>query len=176
MALLGLVSDTHSLFDPQLENLFRGVEQILHAGDVGAPEVLEKLEAIAPVIAIKGNIDEKYPTKKLPATRRIELRGQRLLLIHDAGKPALPTPALRRLLDEEDPAIVLSGHSHQARLSQVEGRLFVNPGAAGKKRFRLERTAGLLGLEPARARIEIYSLEKPGLPLYLEGDFPLAKR
>jgi uncharacterized protein len=140
---------------------------------VGDPAVLARLEEIAPVAAIKGNIDAKFPTKRLPAELTVECEGKRLLLVHDAGKPLAPVPAFRKVLDRENPAIVLSGHSHRARCARVGDRIFINPGGAGKKRFKLERTAGLLRLSADRARVEIYSLEKPGLPLYLEGDFPL---
>jgi len=176
MATLGLVSDTHGLFDPQLRELFAGVEEILHAGDIGPSAVIEELSALAPVSAIKGNIDERYPTKSLPAVRAVEKAGQRFLLVHDAGKPVKPTPAFRELLHARAPTIVVSGHSHKARMEQVGDRLFINPGSAGKKRFSLERTAGLLKITGNKVRVEIFSLEKPGRPLYLEGEFLIPKR
>lgn len=175
---LGLVSDTHSLYDPLLDRLFAGVDAILHAGDVGSAEVLESLGRLAPVHAIRGNIDEKKPTRHLPAHLAVELGGWRFLLLHDLGKPAKPNPAAARLITREDPTIVLAGHSHNALLEEAAGRFFVNPGGAGKKRFKLQRTAGILRLDGPRAAAEIFSLEDPALPLWKHRDFfrPAARR
>lgn len=168
---IGLVSDTHSLYDPLLDQLFAGVDAILHGGDVGSLAVLESLERHGPVHAIRGNIDEKKATSHLPDHLSMDLGGWRFLLVHDLGKPAKPHAPVARLIAKEDPVIVLAGHSHHARLEELSGRFFVNPGGAGKKRFRLQRTAGILQLGRDRAAAEIFSLEDPAMPLWLRREF-----
>jgi putative phosphoesterase len=172
--LLGLISDTHGFFDPALPALFAGVEEILHAGDIGKGAVLERLGALAPVSAIRGNIDEKLPTRALPVELALERQGAKIFITHDAGKPGHRPAPLAAAIERFRPGIILSGHSHRASILRADGRIFVNPGSAGKKRFNLKRTAGLLHLSADLVRVEIYSLEGPAPSRYLAGDFPLA--
>ena len=156
---LGVVSDTHGLFDPKLSDLFRGSAFILHAGDVCGQEVLDRLESIAPVLAIFGNCDTPPLSLKLPPWRTEAIAGHRILILHDLGKPELLNPAASALIARERPNIVISGHSHQGRISIYGDMLFVNPGSAGRKRFKLLRSAAVLSLSKNKARAALFSLE-----------------
>jgi uncharacterized protein len=128
--LIGLIADTHGLMRPEALAALQGVSQIIHAGDVGAPEVLEALNAIAPVTAIRGNVDHGLWVQALPATRVVEVDGLLLYVLHDLGALDLD-PAAAGF------AAVISGHSHQPRIERRKGVLFVNPGSAGPRRFKL---------------------------------------
>jgi putative phosphoesterase len=127
---VGVISDTHGLVRPQALAALAGSDLIVHAGDIGAPEVLEALEAIAPVHAIRGNNDVGGWARSLPETRRVEAGGEVLYVLHalaDLGRD--PGPA--------GFAAVIAGHSHRPSLERREGVLFVNPGSAGPRRFTL---------------------------------------
>jgi putative phosphoesterase len=138
--LIGVISDTHGLLRPEAVEALRGVEHILHAGDVGHICVLERLREIAPVTAIRGNVDLRGPCAELPVTDVVELGGKLFYLVH----------SLRDL--DIDPvkaevAMVVSGHSHQAEVSVNRGVVYFNPGSAGPKRFSLPVTLGLVTVE-----------------------------
>lgn len=155
---IGVVSDTHGYFDPRLREVLAGVETILHAGDVDSPDILEELEQIAPVYAVRGNVDGIE--LGLPLTRTLHFEKVQVEILHilpaqpselnawsnkaSAGKPI----AKRRVifLRTFDPAtrVVIFGHSHQPCLLTISKKLFFNPGSAGKKRFSLPRSCGLL--------------------------------
>lgn len=146
--LLGLVSDTHGYLDPDLVDTFKeqGVDRILHAGDVGRPEVLEQLEEVAPVTAVRGNIDGGE-LRFLPLEEVIEVGGKRIALLHIAGSPKRPRKAARELLRAENPDILVVGHSHIAVVGKVGETLWINPGAAGRQGFHHQRLAGLLSID-----------------------------
>lgn len=129
--MVGLVSDTHGWTHPFLREAFAGAELIVHAGDIGRPEVLEELGEIAPVAAVKGNIDGG-DLRFLPLERVEEVGGIRIAVIHIAGSPRSPRPATRELLDRERPDVIVVGHSHVPVVGRVKGALWVNPGAAGR--------------------------------------------
>ncbi|HYX90003.1 MAG TPA: metallophosphoesterase [Myxococcaceae bacterium] len=156
---IGVVSDTHGYFDPALPELLSGVEAILHAGDIVGGSVLDALERIAPVIAIVGNNDGPPLSSELPEWRTVELDGERILLVHDLGKPERVRPPAAKLLARERPSIVVSGHSHAGRVDVRDGVLFFNPGSAGKKRFRLLRSAGFLVFHSRVVEARLVSLE-----------------
>lgn len=135
--LVGVISDTHGLLRPEAEAALRGSEHILHAGDVGDPDILERLRRIAPVTAIRGNIDVGGACAELPATEMVELAGRSVYMLHD-----------RQTLDL-DPvaagiAVVVSGHSHRPAIQWHKGILYFNPGSAGPKRFSLPISVGFL--------------------------------
>ena len=155
---LGVVSDTHGHFDPSLPALFRGVEAILHAGDVGR-EVLERLEAIAPVIAIAGNNDGPPLSEQLPPWRSLEIDGEGILILHDLGNPERLRGPASELVARQKPRVVVSGHSHAGRMHVRDGVLFLNPGSAGRKRFRLLRSAAFLLFRPRAIEARLVSLE-----------------
>ena len=127
---IGVISDTHGLVRDQAVAALRGSEMILHAGDVGSGDVLDTLDGIAPVIAVRGNIDWPAWAETLPETRTVEIAGRRLHLLHDIGMLDLDPAA-------EGIDAVIFGHSHQPLNERRDGVLYLNPGSAGPRRFRL---------------------------------------
>jgi len=127
---LGLIADTHGLLRPEAVGALRGVDLVLHAGDVGRSEVLEGLEGVAPVVAVRGNADRGPWARDLPSSRVIEIGGLRLFLVHDPADLARE-PARGGL------AGVVFGHSHRPAMFERGRVLYVNPGSAGPRRFRL---------------------------------------
>jgi uncharacterized protein len=145
---IGVISDTHGLLRPEALRALEGVEAILHAGDVGDAEILEALGRIAPVTAIRGNIDQTGPCAALPATEWVELGGVVFYLIHD-GKELDLDPAAAGI------SVVVSGHSHQPRVERRKGVLYLNPGSAGPRRFRLPISLARVTVEEGRVEAEI---------------------
>lgn len=163
MQRVGVISDTHGLVDDKLARLFEGVSLILHGGDVGSAQVLTRLSQIAPVRAVAGNNDTDPWAKELPAAR-VERIGQvPVLIVHELGSPQEPELKVQFLLQAENPRVVVYGHSHKGELIEHDGRLFVNPGGAGKKRFKLLRSAALLEVDGASVRVKLHSLESETL-------------
>lgn len=148
---IGIISDTHGLLRPEAAEALVGVDRILHAGDTGNPEHLDILADIAPVTAIRGNIDRGAWAEALPKTITVEVGGLRIHMIHDR-KDLRDDPV------EEGWNVVVSGHSHKPVIEETGGVLWVNPGAAGPRRFRLPVTLALLWEEGGRPRAEIYPL------------------
>lgn len=135
--LIGVISDTHGLLRPEAEAALRGSEHILHAGDVGDPDILERLRRIAPVTAIRGNIDVGGACAELPATEMVELAGRSVYMLHDRQTLDLD-PAAAGI------AVVVSGHSHRPAIQRHKGILYFNPGSAGPQRFSLPISVGFL--------------------------------
>jgi len=135
--ILGVLSDTHGLLRPEAINALRGVDHILHTGDIGDSTILDKLRAIAPVSAIRGNIDQHGACARLPATEVVEFAGHSLYMLHD-----------RHALDLDPVAAgfsaILSGHSHQPMIEWRRDVLYFNPGSAGPRRFALPISLGTL--------------------------------
>lgn len=138
--LVGVIADTHGLLRPEAVEALRGVEHILHAGDVGDPAILDALRALAPVTAIRGNIDRQGVCAELPATEALELAGSLVYLVHSVHDLDLKPRAAGI-------AVVVSGHSHKAGVEMRDGVMYLNPGSAGPRRFRLPITLALLRLE-----------------------------
>jgi putative phosphoesterase len=139
---VGLISDTHGLLRPEALEALRGSRHIVHAGDIGDPAVLEALARIAPVTAVRGNNDKGSWARKLRETEVLELGRTRLYVIHNLSELAL------------DPAaagihVVVAGHSHRPAEELRDGVLYVNPGSAGPRRFKLPVSVARLAL-PAR--------------------------
>jgi putative phosphoesterase len=144
--MIGVISDTHGLLRPAAIEALRGVEHILHAGDVGDPSILDSLRNLAPVTAISGNIDVGGPCSHLPATEVVTLHGHTFYMLHD-GQALDLDPAAAGF------SAVICGHSHKPLLEWRHGVLYMNPGSAGPRRFSLPVSIGLLtigadGLEP----------------------------
>jgi putative phosphoesterase len=137
--VIGLISDTHGLLRDQALEALRGSELIIHAGDVGKPEILSALEELAPVIAVKGNIDTGAWASKLPATAMVEAGPATIYVLHDVQELDLDPVAAGI-------QIIVSGHSHKPGRSEKSGVLYINPGAAGPRRFRLPVTVARLDL------------------------------
>ena len=150
--IVGVVSDTHGLLRPQVLPLLEGVEAILHLGDVGDPEILGRLAAIAPVTAIRGNIDTHGPCAMLPETEVVTLAGRDFYLLHDVHQLDLE-PASAGF------AAVLFGHSHKPEIRHARGVLYFNPGSCGPRRFQLPITCGRVTIQPnGQIKAEILDL------------------
>ncbi len=155
---IALVSDTHGLTDPQLPGLFEGCERVLHAGDMVTTPVLDALARIAPVTVVRGNNDVAPPFERLPESIVLPVGELRLLMIHDLGDHVRPRPRAGAALARERPHIVVHGHSHRPGAAVHAGRLFVNPGSAGPRRFTLPHTAAILTVDGRRASVAFYEL------------------
>jgi uncharacterized protein len=147
---IGVISDTHGLLRPQAIRAFRGCQHIVHAGDVGAREILEELKAIAPVTAIRGNIDPEAWVE-LPETELVELGGVSIYVLHDLSKLDLKPEAA-------GVKVVISGHSHVPKQEARRGVLYFNPGSAGPRRFKLPITVGRLVIAGGEVRGEIVKI------------------
>jgi len=152
--LIGLISDTHGLVRPQVHTALAGVEQILHAGDVGDDTILDELALIAPVQAVMGNTDDARP--RLARSLELVLGGLR---VHVSHGHEIGSPAPERLAAEYDADVIVYGHTHRQLITRVGGRLVINPGAAGARRFRLEPSVALLRIEDGQASAELVPLE-----------------
>jgi len=137
-----VISDTHGRFDPALREIFAGVARIVHAGDVGAADVLVELATIAPVTAVRGNVDLYLGAEQLPGEATLEIAGRRVLVAH-----VLTDLLRRRRPAREGFDLVVTGHSHRYRETREDGVLFVNPGAAGAARFGLPRSVAIVELD-----------------------------
>ncbi len=150
---IGVVSDTHGLLRPEVLPALAGVEHILHLGDVGNATILKSLAAIAPVHAVRGNIDRTGPCSRLPETDVLIFEEHYLYLLHDLGTLHLD-PAAAKF------SAVLYGHSHRPHIEHRKGVLYFNPGSCGPRRFDLPATIGLLTIETSRHPLaEIVSLD-----------------
>ena len=148
--LVGVVSDTHSYLDPKLPDLLRGVDLILHAGDIGDDLVIQELGQIAPVTAVRGNNDREGLTSLYPLEATELLGGCKVLLTHQVKLPkGDDDQAMRDYLDAGVDVVVF-GHSHIALQEQRGPVLFFNPGAAGKRRFKVVPSIGFLTVEQGR--------------------------
>ena len=137
--IIGVISDTHGLLRPEAVAALQGSEHIIHAGDIGAPEIIPLLHKIAPVTAIRGNVDHEPWAKQFPETEVVELAGLHFYIIHDVNALDLNPRAAGF-------AAVISGHSHHPKQEMKEGSLYFNPGSAGPRRFRLPVTIGKLDI------------------------------
>lgn len=141
MTLVGLISDTHGLLRREAAAALTGVDHILHAGDAGRPEVLDALRAIAPVTAVRGNVDTGGWAEKLPADTVVSIDGFNIYVLHNLQQMAM-NPKV------ENVAVVVSGHSHKPLIETLDDILYINPGSAGPRRFTLPISVGFLRLSP----------------------------
>jgi putative phosphoesterase len=148
---IGLISDTHGLLRPEALAALKGVELIVHAGDIGKPEVLDRLQAVAPLAAIKGNNDTAPWARRIPEILDLHVKDRILRVIHNVRDSESNLRAAG--ID-----VVISGHSHKPSVQTRDNVLFVNPGSAGPRRFKLPVTVGLLLLQDANPRAEIIHL------------------
>lgn len=150
MFRIGIISDTHGLLRPEAERGLTGVDHIIHAGDIGRPEIVDALRRIAPVTAIRGNVDSDEWARDYPDANRVRLAGKSIYVLHD----------LKTL--KADPGagidVIVSGHSHVPKIDRVGGVLYLNPGSAGPRRFKLPITLATLEVTRAGVRPEIHVL------------------
>jgi putative phosphoesterase len=149
-----VISDTHGLLRPEAVAALHGVERIVHAGDIGSADVLIALERIAPVSAVRGNNDRDAWAAEIPATEVVEVGQVSLYVLHDLHELELGPRAAGF-------AAVIAGHSHQPRLEERDGVLYLNPGSAGPRRFKLPISLARLTVSGSRVRAELLTLEIP---------------
>jgi uncharacterized protein len=149
--ILGLISDTHGLLREEAVRALRGSDLILHAGDVGTPEILETLRSVAPVIAVRGNVDTGKWAEALPLTEVVEAASTTIYMLHIVQNLEL-NPAAAGI------EIVVSGHSHKPGQTKKEGIMYVNPGSAGPRRFQLPVTVARLDLGVRPWKVEFIEL------------------
>ena len=152
---VGLISDTHNMLRPQVFDVFQGVELILHAGDVGDDDILDELAAIAPVYAVRGNTD-RIDNPRLPEAREFRISGVRVHVSHGHEVGAKPITLMAAYGDEAD--VILYGHTHRELITELEGKLIVNPGAAGARRFDLMPCVAIMTIAGSAASIELIRL------------------
>jgi uncharacterized protein len=146
---IGIISDTHGLLRPEAERGLTGVDHIIHAGDIGRPEIVNALRRIAPVTAIRGNVDSGEWARQYPDTKLVRLAGKSIYVLHDLK-------TLQADLAGID--FIVSGHSHVPKIDTVGGVLYLNPGSAGPRRFKLPITLATLEVTPEGMRPEIHDL------------------
>lgn len=149
---IGLISDTHGLLRPEARIALRGVDQIVHAGDICDPHVLRELETIAPVRAVRGNNDRGHWAETLPEKERLDIEGVGIYVVHDLHD-----------LDIDPRAagikVIVTGHSHRPIAKMENGVLYVNPGSAGPRRFKLPVSLGFLEIKDGVAKARLQTLE-----------------
>jgi putative phosphoesterase len=150
MFRIGIISDTHGLLRPEAERRLAGVDHIVHAGDIGRPEIIETLRRIAPVTAIRGNVDSAEWAREYPDTVLLHLAGIPIYVLHD----------LKTLQADLGAGVdvIVFGHSHVPKIETVGGVLYLNPGSAGRRRFNLPITLATLTVTPEGMRPEIHDL------------------
>ena len=150
--IVGVISDTHGLLRPEAVEMLRGSEHIIHAGDIGAPEIVPALEKIAPVTAIRGNVDHQAWCRKFHETEVVDFGGVHIYILHDVNALDLNPKAAGF-------AAVISGHSHKPSQEMKDGVLYFNPGSAGPRRFKLPITVGRLEISGSSLTATILPLE-----------------
>ena len=154
---IGVISDTHGLLRSEAEQQLAGMAHIVHAGDIGKPDVIDRLRLIAPVTAIRGNVDTAPWAAAYPETTMVTLGGRKLYVLHDLQDLQL------------DPAsagidVVISGHSHRARIKTEQGVLYLNPGSAGPRRFKLPITLAILEITESGLQTTLHDLGSASAP------------
>jgi putative phosphoesterase len=148
---IGIISDTHGLLRPEAERALAGVDHIIHAGDIGRPEIMDALRRIAPVTAIRGNVDNGEWAREYPDTKLVRLAGKSIYVLHDLKTLQADLGA--------GSDVIVSGHSHVPKIDMVGGVLYLNPGSAGPRRFRLPITLATLEVTSQGMRPEVHDLE-----------------
>jgi hypothetical protein len=156
--IIGLISDTHGLIRPQVHDALAGVGLILHAGDIGGPEILAELSLIALVHAVAGNCDDPAELR-VPLALDLELAGVKVHVSH-GHELGVPRPA--QLFAQYGADVIVYGHTHRPLVEQRAGRLLVNPGAAGPRRFDLRPSVARLTIDAGACAVEIVELEGKG--------------
>jgi hypothetical protein len=146
--LIGVISDTHGLLRPEVPEIFKDASLILHGGDIGSPDVLKTLETLAPVVAVRGNNDTDAWAKRIPITKLVKAGRISIFMLHD----------LKELTQPPRSQVVISGHSHRPSISRRDGVLFLNPGSAGPRRFKLPISLALLRIQGTTAEAELIEL------------------
>lgn len=148
---IGIISDTHGLLRPEAERRLAGVDHIIHGGDIGGPEIIAALRRIAPVTAIRGNVDTGSWAAQYADTEHVRLAGRTIYVLHDLKTLQISPAALG--ID-----MVISGHSHVPMIETVDGVLYLNPGSAGRRRFKLPITLATVDVTASHMQPVIHEL------------------
>jgi putative phosphoesterase len=148
---IGVISDTHGLLRPEAVDVLRGAKHIIHAGDIGDPAILDRLSEIAPVTAVRGNVDREAWSKNIPETNLLEVDGVSIYILHILENLDLKPKA-------SGFGAVIYGHSHVPKQEMKDGVLYFNPGSVGPRRFQLPVTVGKLIVQDGKIRAEIVQL------------------
>jgi uncharacterized protein len=151
--IVGIISDTHGLLRPEAIAALRGSHLIIHAGDVGSPEIIDELNAIAPTFTVRGNIDRGSWAARLPMTELVDAGGRTFFVLHDIAELDPPTAGF---------AAIVYGHSHAPKIETRDGVLYLNPGSAGPRRFRLPTSVAKLSEVNGRLSAEIIEIAAAG--------------
>jgi len=151
---IGLISDTHGLLRPQALDFLRGSDHILHAGDIVGADILTQLSAIAPLTAVRGNNDHGAWALDLPESVTLSLGGTVIHILHDLNELAIDPAA-------DGVRVIVTGHSHKPACEERGGVLYVNPGAAGRRRFKLPVSVGELLIHDGRVDVRLVTLDVP---------------
>jgi len=166
MIKIGLISDTHSYLDPKVMDVFKDVDEIWHAGDIGTIELCDQLKKFKPFFAVYGNIDNKDIRMEYPLNLVLEREGLKILITHIGGYPGHYEPKARRKIEEEMPDIFICGHSHILRVGKdpaYNNMLAMNPGAAGQQGFHKVKTVLRFTLNNKKIEnLEVVELGKRG--------------
>ncbi|MEX1062479.1 MAG: metallophosphoesterase family protein [Balneolaceae bacterium] len=164
MIKVGLISDTHGFLDPEILDYFSGRDEIWHAGDFGNIQIARKLQEIAPILGVYGNVDGQEVRAEFPLHQRIEREGLQIWMTHIGGLPGRYCIPVRKEINQSPPDIFICGHSHIlkiARDQELNKMLYINPGAAGKQGFQVYRTIVLFELEGRSVNnVEVVNLGK----------------
>jgi putative phosphoesterase len=150
--LIGIISDTHGRLPNSVADAFKGVNLIIHAGDIGDPAIIDALKKIAPTIAVRGNTDFGQWADRLAAEETIEISQTRLIVLHDAYR-------LKLISGNPAPDVVISGHTHRPQQEENQGLLYINPGSAAYPRYRLPATVAILQIKEHSLRVRFTELE-----------------
>jgi len=149
---IGLISDTHGLLRPQALAALQGCEQLIHAGDIGKPEILAALRGIAPLTVVRGNNDEDDSwASDVPFSARLDIESVSIFVTHILADVPKPLP--------DGIQVVVIGHSHKPLIQQIDGVLYINPGSAGPRRFKLPVSVALLHIDDLGVRAEVVELQ-----------------
>ncbi len=151
---IGLISDTHGLLRPQALDFLRGSDHILHAGDVVGADIIDQLAGLAPLTAVRGNNDHGDWAQALPESVTLALGGVTIHMLHDLKELAIDPAA-------QGVRVVVTGHSHKPACEERGGVLYVNPGAAGRRRFTLPVSVGELLVDDGRVKVRLVTLDVP---------------
>jgi uncharacterized protein len=149
--LIGVISDTHALLRPEAVDALRGAELIIHAGDIGSEEVIAGLKALAPVTAVRGNCDGGHWADSYPEMQKVTAEGAPIIVIHDLVQLLARGPV-------KGARVVISGHSHKPLIRENDGILYINPGSAGRRRFKLPVTVALLKVDGTAVSAKIVDI------------------
>src|SRR5262245_48624003 len=157
---VGVIADTHGVLEPEVEAAYRRrrLEKILHAGDIGGPEVLRRLGVIAEVLAVAGNSDPPPIARGLPDRASLLLEGCKISMIHDLGQDDRPSAEVLRWIEREKPRVVIFGHLHRPVRLERDGVLYFNPGSAGLGRGEVPRSFGFLRIVEGEPEVSVETL------------------